>query len=103
MIQPKGAFTPSAERVYASVLRTIQKELTRTAREGMADEVLLAEALATLMRLSAFFAFKVIYRAERDPTSEAALTRVHRMQVALVDALSRIIESERGAPEKGHA
>ena len=54
------------------------------------------------MRVSAFFACNLI-SAEGDPTKEAELPRVHRMQVALSEALHRIMESQMQTPEKGHA
>jgi|GEM_PF-1486846 hypothetical protein len=45
MDQPKKGFTPIAERVYASVLRTIQEEARRASQEGMATDPFLEGTL----------------------------------------------------------
>ncbi len=103
MDQPQKGFTPVAERVYTSVLRTIHEEGTRAFQEGVEGNPFLEGTLNALMRIVAFFACTLISVPETDPTSKAVETKVHRMQVALLQALDRIMECEAEAPEKGHA
>jgi hypothetical protein len=94
---------PIAERVYAGIAQVMQTEAERGTREGVPIETFLDGALNALVRTSAYFACHKI-SPESDPTSERVQARIHRLRVALSQALHRIMESELRAMDiKGHA
>ena len=94
---------PIAERVYAGIAQVMQTEAQRSTREGVPIETFLDGALNALVRASAYFACYSL-SPESEPNSERVQARMHRLHIALSQALHRIMESELRAMDiKGHA
>jgi len=95
---------PIANRMQDALTVALGKERERAGREGVPAVLAIQSALHALVRVTAFYALHLISPEPRiDPNSDKTQARVQRIEVALSQALHRIMETEMGAPEKGHA
>ena len=91
---------PITKRLRAAVQKTLDEEMLRAQKEGVAEGILLDGVMNTLLHTTARFACRIRFPQE-DRHSKGMEERVYRMQAALSDALTILMRREGEPSEQG--
>jgi len=91
---------PITKRLRAAVQKTVDEEMLRAQKEGIAEGILLDGVMNALLNTTVRFACRITFPKE-DRHSKEMEERVYRMQAALSDALTTFMRREVEPSDKG--